>query len=94
VHQGSKQAQRLSTTDFYLDVGSLLPLGIAFNVHPDGNMNVDILSEVRFADYRLVNGIEVPFRIQRLQSGAPLMDVTVTAASFNTGTPENAFEIH
>jgi hypothetical protein len=94
VLAGFNAAQRLSTMDFYLDPTSLLVLGVAYDTHPDNNMNVDLHSEVRFSDYQLVNGIEVPFHIQRLQSGAVLMDVTVSGASFNTGLSDDTFQIH
>jgi hypothetical protein len=63
VQQGLKEAQHLSTMDFYLDPTSLLLLGITYKTHADNNMNADISSEVRFDDYRLTNGIEVPFHI-------------------------------
>jgi hypothetical protein len=92
AQNGFKEAERLSTMDLYLDPTSLLPLGVAYKTHPDNNLLVDIPSEVRFADYRLVNGIEVPFHIQRLQNGSLMLDITVTGASFNTGLSEDTFE--
>ncbi len=94
VQKGFKEAQRLSAMDFYLDPASSLPLGVAFKTHPDRDMNAEISTEIRFADYRLVNGIEVPFHIQRLQNGALLMDVTVRGAAFNTGLPDDVFDTH
>jgi hypothetical protein len=86
--------QRLSAMDFYIDPTSFLVLGVAYKTHPDSNMNVDLLSEVHFADYQLVNGIEVPFHIQRLQNGTLMMDVNVTGASFNSGLSDAAFQIN
>jgi len=92
VQNGFKEAQRLSTMDFYLDPTSLRLLGLSYKTHPDNNMLVEIPVEVRFADYRLVNRVEVPFHIQRLQNGSLMMDVAVTGASFNTGLSEDTFE--
>jgi hypothetical protein len=92
VQQGFNEAQHLSTMDFYLDPTSLLPLGVAYKTHSDSNMNVDISSEVRFDDYRLTNGVLLPFHIQRLQGGALLMDIAVTGAHFNTGVPNETFD--
>jgi hypothetical protein len=94
VLDGFNAAQRLSTMDFYVDPTSFFVLGVAYKTHPDNNMNVDLLSEVRFSDYQLVSGIEVPFHIQRLQGGAVQMDVTVSSASFNTGLSDDIFQIH
>src|SRR5207249_6712151 len=51
--------QRVTTRDYYLDPTSLLPLAIAFNVHPDDDMNTNIPMEIRFAKYQLVNGVQV-----------------------------------
>ena len=88
-----KQAQQLSAMDFYLDPTSLVVLGIAYKTHPDSNMNVDLPAEIRFADFRPVHGIQVPLHVQRLQSGAVMLDITVTGASFNTGVRDDEFLI-
>jgi hypothetical protein len=88
------EAKRLSAMDFYLDPTSLLVLGVAYKTHPDNNLSADLLTEVRYADYRLVNGIEVPFHIQRLEIGALLTDVTVSSASFNGGLSDETFATH
>jgi hypothetical protein len=93
VQSGFKEARRLSTMDFYLDPTSLLMLGVAYETHADNNMNVDLPSEIRFDDYRSVNGVEVPFHIQRLQSGSVAIDVTVNGATFNAGLSGENFDI-
>lgn len=75
----------LTTTDFYLDSISFLPLAETFNVHPDSDMKTDIPSEIRFANYRVINGVQVPFRIQQLLNGSLLMDLTITNVNINSG---------
>lgn len=85
--------QRLSTLDFYLDSASLLPLVVTLNVHPDDDMLTDIPAEVRFGDYRVVSGIRVPFRVQRLLNGGLLFDVVVTVAQVNTGLSDTQFSV-
>ena len=87
------QTQQLSSTDFYLDSVSLLPLAVEFKVHPDNDMNTDIRTEVRFADYRAVNGILAPFHIQRLVNGGLVMDMTIISAAVNSGLPDSLFNI-
>jgi hypothetical protein len=79
--------------DFYLDPVSLLPLAIAFKVHPDKDMNTEIPTEVRFADYRVVNGARVPFHIQRLLNGSLVLDIVVTSATLNSGLPDSTFSL-
>jgi hypothetical protein len=85
--------RRVSTMDFYLDFASLLPLAITFNPHPDNDSNVDIRTEVRFADYRAVNGVLVPFRIQRLVNDGLVLDLTVTNATINAGLLATDFSL-
>jgi hypothetical protein len=95
VLQASKVSllQRLSAIDFYLDPASSLPLAIAFQVHPDSDAGRDIAAEVRFADYHLVNGVLVPFSIQRMLSGTVILDLTITTAVFNSGLQDSSFNL-
>jgi hypothetical protein len=85
--------QRLSTTDFYLDPTSSLPLAIASQTHADSNMNIDIATEVRFANYQTVSGFQVPFHFQRMFSGVVVLDVTVTDVVLNSGLLDSGFTI-
>ena len=85
--------QHLSTLDIYLDPVSFLPLAIAFNVHPDNDMNTDIPSEIRFAKYQSVNGIQVPFHFQRIFNGRVVLDATVTSAAINNGLQDSLFTL-
>lgn len=78
--QATSTVDELSTTDVYLDPVSFLPFFIAFQVHPDGDMKVNIPVEIRFANYQAVSGIQVPFHIQRLLNGGLVLDLTVTSA--------------
>lgn len=89
----SPDIRRLSRMDFYLDSVSLLPLAISFNTHADLDMNVDIPTEVRFANYQAVNGIQVPFHMQRMLNGELILDVTITSVSLNTGLLDGLFTL-
>ena len=85
--------QRLSTMDFYLDPVSSLPLGITFNTHPDGDMNLNIPVAINFANYQPVQGVQVPFHIQRMLNGGVVLDATVTTAVINTGLADTLFTL-
>lgn len=89
----SQVAQQLSTTDYYLDSTSLLPIAITFNVHPDGDALTDIPVEVDFNNYQLASGVLVPFHIQKLVQGSLVLDLTVTSVSLNSGLPDTVFNI-
>jgi hypothetical protein len=88
-----RTAQRLSTVEFYLDPVSYLPLAVGFNTHADNDLNTDIPTETRFANYQTVNGIQFPFHIQRMLNGGVVLDVTVTNVSFNTGLLDSLFTL-
>ena len=83
--------QALSTMDFYLDPVSFLPLAIDFNAHPDNDMNAAIRTEVRFANYQVVNGVRIPFHVQQLINGGLALDVVVTNATLNSGLTDSQF---
>lgn len=85
--------QQLSTMDFYLNATSLLPMATAFNVYADSNIGTSIPSVVNFATYQAVNGVEVPFHIQRMLNGVVVLDIVVTNATFNTGLPDSLFSL-
>ncbi len=83
--------QQLSTMDFYLDAGTFLPLAVIFNAHPDNTAGTNLLVEVDFSNYQVMNGILVPTHIQRFSQGNLLADITVSGAAFNTGIPLSIF---
>jgi hypothetical protein len=85
--------QRLSTTDFYLDASSLLPIAITFNTHPTDNDGMDLRAEIEFFKYQLVNGVLVPFRIQQTVFGSLILDVTVKGVALNSGISDSVFAI-
>jgi len=83
----------LSTSDFYLDSASLLPVAVAFSVHPDNNASLDIPVEIQFSDYRNVNGMEIPYRIRKLIQNNPSLDIAVSAVTANSGLPDSDFAV-
>jgi hypothetical protein len=89
----STQIQGLSTVDLYLDPKSLLPLALDFNTHPDNDLNQNIPVEIQFGDYRAVNGVQVPFRIQKFLQGTLTLDFTVTQVAPNSGVSTSTFTI-
>lgn len=71
----------LSTFDFILSQQTHLPLAADFSIHPDSNTNIDIPVEIVFSDYRVVDGVSLPYRIQRFVNGTLTLDITVSSAS-------------
>jgi len=85
------EIQKLSTIDLYLDATSHLPVLLRYNTHPDNDFTRDIPIEVRYGAYQAVNGINIPFHIQRSFNGTLQLDLSVTSAAFNTGVSDSTF---
>jgi hypothetical protein len=84
---------RLSTVDVYVDPTSLLTVAIAFNAHPDDDESTDIPVKILFSGYRLVNGVNVPFHIQKLMNNGLTLDIAIDSAVFNSGLPDADFDV-
>ncbi len=85
--------QHLSQMDLFLDSTTLLPAALAFNTHPDTDMGLDIPIEIRFSDYRLVNGAQVPFHVQKFLNNSLVLDLQFQTTAMNTGLTAAAFSI-
>ncbi len=85
--------QKLSATDIYLDAVSLLPLVLRFNTHADDDANLDIPVEIRYFDYKPVNGVDVPFRIQKHLQGSLMVAIFVDSSVTNSGLPQSDFAL-
>jgi hypothetical protein len=85
--------QHLTKADLYLDSASHLPVALTFATHPDNDAGRDIPVEIRYSDYRATNGIQVPFRVQRLLQNNLNLDLTITATTPNTGLSDSEFAL-
>lgn len=89
--KGAPTIAHLSQIDFYLDATTLLPASATFNIHPDKDAGVDIPIEVRFSDYRNINGVQVPFHVQKSLRGVLFLDFQFTSVELNTGLSASEF---
>jgi len=85
--------EHLSQMDVFLDATTLRPVALDFNIHPDNNALLDIPVEIRFSDYTAVNGVQVPFHIQKYLNNNLILDIQLQAAALNTGLGASAFAI-
>lgn len=72
-----------STTDVGLDPVSLLPAALTYSVHPDNGAMMLISIEVRYSDYRVVGGAQIPFTIQRYVNGSLQLQISISSAQVN-----------
>jgi hypothetical protein len=82
--------QHLSQMDIFLDSSTHLPIALEFDQHPDNNDGLDIPVEIRFSDYRAVNGVQVPFHIQRYLNNSLILDIQLQDATLNSGLTPTA----
>jgi hypothetical protein len=77
------EVTRQSTTDIGLDPTSFLPSILAYKVRPDNGAETFVSIEIRFSDYQTVDGITVPFQIERLVNGAKDLDIQIASVVVN-----------
>jgi len=85
--------RRLTAVDLFLDSTTHLPLSVNFKLHPDEDTTTDLDVVVQFSDYRVINGIRTPFRIQRYLDGGLQFDATIDNAVVNGGLPPSDFTL-
>ena len=90
---GAPQIAHLSQMDFFLDSATFLPAATTFNIHPDNNALLDIPIEIRFSDYRAVNGAQVPFHVQKFLNNGLILDLQFNTAVLNTGLAASQFQV-
>jgi hypothetical protein len=83
----------VSQMDLYLAPTSLLPVALDFNVHPDNNANLDIPVEIRFSGYQPVNGVQVPFHVQKYVNNGLVLDLQLNHAALNSGLTAASFQL-
>ncbi len=70
-----------------------LPPGLPNLTHPDRITTTDIPLEVRFSDYRSVNGVQVPFHVQKYMNNGLILDLQFTSAVLNSGLEATTFNV-
>jgi hypothetical protein len=82
-----------SATAFELaiDPSTFLPASLDFQAHPDNDAIAGFPVHIEYSDYRLVQGVQVPFHVQKFLQGTLTLDITVTSCQLNTGIPASEF---
>lgn len=87
----SAHLRPLSQIDIYLDSATFLPTAITFNIHPDNNELLDIPVEISYGDYRVTNGVQAPFHVQRFLNNGLVLDLQFQSVVFNSGLSASQF---
>lgn len=76
---------RLTQMNIFVDPGTLLPVALDFNIHPDDDAGSDIPVEVRFSDYQSVNNMLVPLHVQKYINNGLFLDFQFQNVTLNSG---------
>jgi hypothetical protein len=90
---GALSPAHLTQVDLFLDSTTLLPAAVDFNAHPDNNALMDIPIEIRFSNYTPVNGVQVPFHIQKYLNNTLILDFQANSVTFNSGLTASSFSL-
>jgi hypothetical protein len=82
--------QHLTQMDLYLNSANLQPAKLEFNIHADTDARVDIPVTIQYSNYEKVNGVELPFHVQRYVNNSLVLDIQVKTATFNGGLTASA----
>jgi len=72
-----------STMNIDLDPGTSLPVALRYSVRPDSGADIRIPIVVKFSDYRNINGVEVPYRIERYVNGTLQLQITLQSSQID-----------
>jgi len=85
--------QHLTQIDAYFDTATFLPVALSFVAHPDGNELIDIPVQIFFSNYQSVNGVQAPYRVQKMLNGTLVLDVHLQSVVLNSGLSASAFAV-
>ena len=90
---GAAFMQHFSQTEIYLDPSTLLPVAIAYSVHPDNNSSLDIPTEIDYSGYELLSGSQIPLHIQKFVNNVLNLDLKLSNAVVNSGLSAATFAV-
>ena len=85
VKEGSKfaiqMAKHLTDMEFQVDPVSMSLKSISFTEHPEQDASTDFPVEIRYSDYRDINGVKLPFHVQKYVRGGLTLDLQAENAT-------------
>lgn len=92
--QQATKIQGLGEIDLYLNASTLLPIRLVFNMHADTNVLVNIPVAINYSNYQVVQGVSVPFHIQKYIQNGLALDLAVSSVQVNSGLSATEFQAH
>jgi hypothetical protein len=66
-----------------LDPTTYLPAVLSYSIRPDNGQAIPIAVEIHYANYKAVNGVQIPFTIERYINGTLQLEIAVSSAQVN-----------
>ncbi len=79
--------------DLWIDAATNLPLHLALEKRESGGDAPRIPLVYTYSDFRNVNGVLLPFQIQKSLNGTPWTTITISSANINTGLTNTDFPV-
>ena len=83
ITQLASDVMTRSTADLGLDPTSLLPAVLTYSIRPDNGAPIPIAVEIHYSNYQTINGVKIPFTIQRYINGSLQLEIAVSSAQVN-----------
>ena len=90
--QQATRTQGLGEIDLYLNASTLLPVQLVFNAHADTNVLVNIPVSIEYSNYQVVQGVSVPYHIQKYIQNSLALDLSVLGVQVNSGLSTSDFQ--
>ncbi len=81
--EDTAQIAATSATIVGLDPSSLLPMVVAYSVPTDSGAMSLIAIEIHYSDYHVVDGVQIPFTIQRYVNGSLQIQISLSSTQIN-----------
>lgn len=79
----TSEIMQRSNADLGVDPTSYLPAVLAYTIWPDNGAAIPIAIEIHYANYQAINGVQIPFTIQRYVNGSLQLEIDVSSAQVN-----------
>jgi hypothetical protein len=83
---------KYTTRDILIDAVNFDVVGVQDNPYISGKLADKGPREIEFADYRVVQGVRIPFAISTVLESQKTLDIRLESVSLNTNIPDSDFE--
>jgi hypothetical protein len=83
---------RATFKDFLIDPSTHMILGTSDVIHPVRTLTENLPHQIRYADYRSVNGVQMPFAITETIAWGKTWTIRLDSISFNSGLSKSDFK--